>query len=31
MEVNPLFVSGKIIKPATPAFADFLGREVHAG
>jgi DNA-binding transcriptional LysR family regulator len=31
MEVNALFVSGKTIKPAARAFADFLLRELRAG
>jgi DNA-binding transcriptional LysR family regulator len=30
MEVNALFVSGKAIKPAARAFADFLLRELRA-
>jgi len=30
MEVNALFVSGKTIKPAARAFADFLLRELRA-
>jgi DNA-binding transcriptional LysR family regulator len=30
MEVNELFVSGKTIKPAARAFADFLLRELRA-
>ena len=29
MEVNALFVSGKTIKPAARAFADFLLRELR--
>ena len=30
MEMNALFVSGKTIKPAARAFADFLLRELRA-
>jgi hypothetical protein len=30
MEVNALFVSGKTIKPAARAFANFLLREIRA-
>jgi DNA-binding transcriptional LysR family regulator len=30
MELNALFVSGKTIKPAARAFADFLLRELRA-